>query len=835
MAASPPRHSTTTTTWSKLTITALSLILFTSRVSSHNHHSHSHSKDDNHNNRPHAGISFGPDLDSISKVKELNVGFDGMNAFGSSSSKGGKKNKGFEAVGFDDAVKVAVEYAEGKLFSRLSPPSAAMQVHSLTVTDAYTSDHSGVTHVYFVQSVDGVEVVNAVANANVGKDGKVMSFHSKFYEGTDLAKSGDDGLVVEKDDDDDEDDEGALRRRGHQRGGDKHHKKNFGIRKGKAFTDKKMNKHGKHGKSESSKKSFLDTTKNNKGQVLLTPIDALVSLGSHLGVKLNPQDLTLIPSQNLSPNKPRDEPDYIITLSSHTSLKPSSTGKIPKGVPASLRYIQTSTGKLQISWDLQLDLFDNWFHAIVDASDGTVLSLVDWVSDASYNVYPIGTNDPLDGERELVVDPAHWVSSPHGWHYQGGSGKAKGKNFTVTVGNNVYAHENLNGRNDWEDKIRPDGKTDLVFNFPANLSADPSTYLDAAVTNLFYWNNAIHDLFYIYGFDEKAGNFQEDNLGRGGKGGDAVIANAQDGSGYNNANFATPPDGGHGRMRMYVWDVTDPMRDGDFEGGIILHEYAHGISIRLTGGPANSGCLGWGEAGGMGEGWGDFFATILRMTPNSTRKNDFGMGEYANGGDGIRKYRYSTSMTTNPSTYAYISRPGYWGVHAKGEVWAVILYEVYWNLVEKHGFNPDWYDTPMMKGKLPLPPVPPVEPVPIPTPSPAADGNGWNGADSEYFREFKSGKKVRRVWDPTTVKKGGKKEKFIHGGNVLALQLVVDGLKLQPCLPSFVDARDAILEADEGLTGGDNKCEIWKGFAKRGLGEGAASGGRESFKVPQGC
>ena len=42
----------------------------------------------------------------------------------------------------------------------------------------------------------------------------------------------------------------------------------------------------------------------------------------------------------------------------------------------------------------------------------------------------------------------------------------------------------------------------------------------------------MHDLFYMYGFNEEAGNFQDDNGGHGGKGGDAVIANAQDGSGY---------------------------------------------------------------------------------------------------------------------------------------------------------------------------------------------------------------------------------------------------------------------------------------------------------------
>jgi hypothetical protein len=147
-------------------------------------------------------------------------------------------------------------------------------------------------------------------------------------------------------------------------------------------------------------------------------------------------------------------------------------------------------------------------------------------------------------------------------------------------------------------------------------------------------------LFFRYGFNEVAGNFQEENA-VGGIGGDAVIANAQDGSGYNNANFATPPDGQHGKMRMYVWNVVSPMRDGDLEAGIVIHEYAHGISTRLTGGPANSGCLGWGEAGGMGEGWGDFFATMIRLNSTHNRDSIFGMGDWANGGDGIRRYKVS--------------------------------------------------------------------------------------------------------------------------------------------------------------------------------------------------
>jgi extracellular elastinolytic metalloproteinase len=54
-------------------------------------------------------------------------------------------------------------------------------------------------------------------------------------------------------------------------------------------------------------------------------------------------------------------------------------------------------------------------------------------------------------------------------------------------------------------------------------------------------------------------------------------------------------------------------------------------------------------------------------------------------------------------------------------------------------------------------------------------------------------------------------------GNTLLAHLIVQGMKLQPCRPSFTDARDAILQSDLILTGGENACTIWKGFAERGL------------------
>lgn len=80
-----------------------------------------------------------------------------------------------------------------------------------------------------------------------------------------------------------------------------------------------------------------------------------------------------------------------------------------------------------------------------------------------------------------------------------------------------------------------------------------------------------------------------------------------------------------------------------------------------------------------------------------------------------------------------------------------------------------------------------------------------------------------------------------NGGNGIALKLVLEGMKLQPCSLGFVDGRDAILAADQALYGGAYRCEIWRAFAKRGLGEGASQGdydnlsdGVESYVVP-GC
>ena len=262
---------------------------------------------------------------------------------------------------------------------------------------------------------------------------------------------------------------------------------------------------------------------------------------------------------------------------------------------------------------------------------------------------------------------------------------------------------------------------------------------------------------------------------------------------------------------MYLWNTANPYRDGDLEAGIVIHELAHGLSTRLTGGPANSGCLGWGESGGMGEGWGDFLATTIRSVKDRVADSelaDDGLGEpreypmgawASNRANGIRNFPYSLNDTTNPSTYKTLDKPGYWGVHAIGEVWAEILWVVEQKLIKKHGFSNTLFP-----------------------PKPLEDGTVPRG---DFYRSD-SDKLVPK-----------------HG-NTLAVQLVVSGMKLQPCRPSFFDARDAIIAADKQLTGGENFCELWQGFAERGLGPDARVDGRtpwgggvrtDDFQVPKAC
>ena len=192
---------------------------------------------------------------------------------------------------------------------------------------------------------------------------------------------------------------------------------------------------------------------------------------------------------------------------------------------------------------------DNRLYASLVGGDARVLAVESRTSSDSYNVFAV---NPGVSAQAVVAGPgAGNAESPQGWLLPATPFRAqtdvniKGRNV------NAYLDTNHNNRPD------PGGNsvTDGNYLTAANLGATPSSAANQAVAvqNLFYLNNVLHDTLYQHGFDEVAGNFQQSNFGKGGKGRDPVRAEAQDGSGTDNANFATPADGHKPRMQMYLW------------------------------------------------------------------------------------------------------------------------------------------------------------------------------------------------------------------------------------------------------------------------------------------
>lgn len=140
--------------------------------------------------------------------------------------------------------------------------------------------------------------------------------------------------------------------------------------------------------------------------------------------------------------------------------------------------------------------------------------------------------------------------------------------------------------------------------------------------------------------------------------------------------------------------VTGPkFLDGAFDNGIMAHEYGHGISNRLTGGPANASCLTNAEQ--MGEGWSDFFSLIMTVEPGDQGTDARGIGNYAIAsqinGPGIRRYPYSTDLNVNPQSFDDIKNQSVASTpYAVGEVWVDCLWEVYWLMVDKYGYDSNW-------------------------------------------------------------------------------------------------------------------------------------------------
>ncbi len=358
---------------------------------------------------------------------------------------------------------------------------------------------------------------------------------------------------------------------------------------------------------------------------------------------------------------------------------------------------------------------------------------------------------------------------------------------TTTFGNNVRAYSDRNdvlsdsgahhndGYNAGVD-IRADVTGFEMFDRTYDVTKAPNVSTDqikAAVTQIFYVTNWLHDYWYDSGFDEKSGVAQLSNYGRGGKEGDPLRAEAQDeadSGAANNANMSTFADGTSPRMQMYVWK-GNPMRDGTIDNTVVAHEWGHYLHHRLV-------LCGSPQCGGMSEGWADFDA--LMMVIKDGDKFDGGqvypLAQYATSAlgnsvnssyFGIRRAPYSTDLSKNPFTFKHVRKaatlPGGAAlaqsaanmseIHNVGEIWASALFEGYVNLL--------------------------------------AVGKAAN-------RSFDDTK--RRMAD-----------------------YVVAGMKATPTEPTFVEQRDALLSAVLATGRVDDFSALAQGFAKRGFGVAAVA------------
>jgi extracellular elastinolytic metalloproteinase len=259
----------------------------------------------------------------------------------------------------------------------------------------------------------------------------------------------------------------------------------------------------------------------------------------------------------------------------------------------------------RLAWHVYADVGpEQWYEILLDANTGELLLRHNlYVSDAQGTVY---TEDPGAGPRQIVSFVGDTtINTAAGW--MGTS--------TVTTGNNVEAYLDTDANN------APDpnngaglsnghaSAANQDFTFPFSTAVDPRTQQAAVVTNLFYFNNFMHDFSYRLGFTETARNFQTNNFARGGTGNDSVQAEAQDGSGTNNANFATPPEGQRPRMQQFLFTAPTPDRDSSLDSDVVFHEYGHGISNRLIGN--GSSALSGTQSGAMGEGWSDYWSITI--------------------------------------------------------------------------------------------------------------------------------------------------------------------------------------------------------------------------------
>ena len=606
-------------------------------------------------------------------------------------------------------------------------------------------------------------------------------------------------------------------------------------------------------------------------------------------------------------------------------------------IKVQLVYRQVKKG-VMLAWDVSIEMKNepHWWNVRVDALTGEYLDKNDFTAEDNfdirseeffrngdlnsaaelfeplapvtvpdYNVFPYPIEAPSFGSRSLLSDPSDPIASPYNWQDTNG---VAGAEFTITRGNNVYSYEDAN--NDNLPGFSPDGGAGLHFDFPFTPNATPITNQSSSLTNLFYDNNAIHDFLYKVGFNEVAGNFQQNNYGRGGLGNDYVKAEGFDGSGTNNANFSTPPDGRSGRMQMFLWTGNGAsctnltVSSSTFNGamsvgsaefssigsvvdtlilvsdsvgvftdactviknkvngkialidrgtcgfinkaqaaqaagavGVIIANNANGAAPVMPGTPpVTIPCVSVSLADGNTLKSSLLAGTVV-CTINTCVNNQLD-GSFDNG---VVAHEYghglSNRLTGGPSQANCLGN-----AEQGGEGWSDWLGLMMTIENGDHGTDGRGIGT-YVKGQ----PVngPGIRRYPYSTNmsiNPQTYGSIAGNTEVHAIGEIW----CDAIWDMSwlLIDTYGFNSNLSNtaSGNYLALKLVLEGMKLQPCGPGYLDARDAILTADAILYNNAHRCLIWQAFARRGMGFNASQGSAnvagdetEGFNLPPYC
>jgi subtilisin-like proprotein convertase family protein len=469
-------------------------------------------------------------------------------------------------------------------------------------------------------------------------------------------------------------------------------------------------------------------------------------------------------------------------------------GPFTHDVKVQLEYFPLDSGIVTLAWSMILWQEDAAFYTYVSAEGGELL----WRKNiayqqsqpATYVVYDAESPAPLSPtnatpgsgiQAPLIPRKSFTIVSEHaldslGWMTDGTS---------ITTGNNVDAGLDLTAPDGIDAGTRATGTAFRVFDYaynppPGNPPPGDAPSLANArfgeVVQMFFWANRYHDRLYDLGFTEAARNFQQDNFGRGGLGNDPILAEGQDYVAVNNAVFFAPPDGISGTMELFLFTGADPDRSSGLDQEVSVHELTHGTSDRLH---ANGSGLGGVMAGGMAEGWSDFYARALTSGPDEDVNGVYAPGAWTTPGYapgytdnyyyGIRRFPYAVIASVGPN-----GRPH--------------------NPLTFADIDPAQAD--LSDGAYPRGPNGSTNPL-----EPHAIGEIWCSA----LLEVRARLITRFGW---------------AAGNQLALQLVTDGMKLDPLSPTMLQARNSILAANFGSAGASPAVEvdIWRGFAARGMG-----------------